>query len=94
MRNFELDIFQVLQRRQRLFIKVELLSLVASVVFLGLTVLYRWPLFLAAIPIVLTGPFVMSVVTARCPHCQRPVHRRVHAIFRPLDRCSRCGFPR
>lgn len=93
-RNFELDIFRVLQRRQQLFIKVEALSLAVSAIFLLLSVAYRWPLFLAIIPVALTGPFVMSVVTARCPHCQRPLHRNVLGIIKNLERCARCGFPR
>jgi hypothetical protein len=49
---------------------------------------------LSLIPIALTGPFVMNVATARCPHCQRPLHRNIFAIFGRLDRCARCGFPR
>ena len=93
-RNFELDIFRVLQRRQRLFIKLGLLSLALSAIFLMLSVAFRWPLFLAVMPMALTGPFVMSVATARCPHCQRPLHRSVLGVLRTLDRCARCGFPR
>src|SRR5262249_20238602 len=60
-RNFELDIFRVLQRRQKLFIKVAILRLSVSAAFFVLSTAFRWPLFLALIPMALTGPFVMSV---------------------------------
>jgi len=92
--DFELDIFRVIQRRQQIFIKVAVLSLTLSAAFLVLSAAYRWPLFVALIPIALTGPFVMNVATARCPHCQRPLHRKLSGMFRNLQRCSRCGFPR
>jgi len=92
-RNFELDIFRVIQRRQRLFIKLAALSITVSAAFVVLSAAFRWPLFLALVPMALTGPFVMSVVTARCPHCQRPLHRNFLGAFRTLDRCARCGFP-
>jgi len=93
-RDFELDIFRVIQRRQRLFVKVAAISVSVCVLFLVLSFSYRWPLFLALIPIALTGPFIVNVATARCPHCQRPLHRNYFRIFRPLERCGRCGFPR
>jgi hypothetical protein len=93
-RDLELDLFRIIQRRQQLLVKVGILSLSASAVFLFLTVAYRWPLFLALIPVALTGPFVVNVASARCPHCQRPLHRTALSILRSLHRCGRCGFPR
>jgi|SoiMethySBSTD1v2_1073268.scaffolds.fasta_scaffold1241044_2 hypothetical protein len=92
-RNFELDIFRVIQRRQRLFIKLAAISLALCAALFLLSIGFRWPLFFAVIPLALTGPFIMSVVTARCPHCQRPLHRSVLGVLRSLDRCARCGFP-
>jgi hypothetical protein len=93
-RDLELDIFRMIQQRQRALIKILGLSLSVSAVFLVLGVAFRWPLFLALIPVALTGPFVVNVASARCPHCQRLLHRHVSGLFRRLDRCARCGFPR
>jgi hypothetical protein len=91
---FELDIFRIIQRRQQIFFKVFAFSLCISAVLFALSAAYRWPLFLFLIPIALIGPFVVNVITARCPHCQRPLHRKVLSVLRPLERCGRCGFPR
>jgi hypothetical protein len=93
-RNFELDIFNVIARRQQLFIKICALSLSVAALFFVLSFVVGWPLFFSIIPIALTGPFVLSVATARCPHCQRQVHRSPLAILRPLKHCARCGFPK
>jgi hypothetical protein len=93
-RDFELDIFRVIQRRQQLFVKVAAASVAVCGLFVVLSLAYRWPMFLALIPIALTGPFIVNVATARCPHCQRPLHRNYLRIFYPLERCGRCGFPR
>src|ERR1051325_4058166 len=51
------------------------LSLFVAAVFVFLSVVFRWPMFFALIPIALTGPFMVSVITARRPHCQRPLYR-------------------
>ena len=93
-RDLELNIFRVIQRRHRLFVKVVVLSLSVAAVFVFLSVAFRWPMFFALIPIALTGPFMVNVATVRCPHCQRPLHRNFLGVVRPLVRCSRCGFPR
>jgi hypothetical protein len=92
-RNLELDIFRVIQRRQGVFLKVAALSLAVSIVFFVLSALFKWPMFLALIPIALTGPFAVNVANARCPHCQRPLHRNLSGVLRRIDRCTRCGFP-
>jgi hypothetical protein len=93
-RDIERDIFQVIQGRQAVFIKTAVVTLVVSGLFVVLSVYFRWPLFLALIPLALTGPFVVNVASARCPHCQRRLHRNFWGVFRPLVRCARCGFPR
>jgi hypothetical protein len=92
--DYELDIFRLIQRRQQVFIKVVVLSLSVSAAFFVLSAAFRWPLFLALMPMALTGPFVVNVISARCPHCQRLLHRSFSGAFRHLDRCARCGFPR
>jgi hypothetical protein len=93
-RDFELDIFRLIQRRQQIFVKIAILSLSIAAALFVLGLVYGWPLFFALIPIALTGPFVMNVAGARCPHCQRLLHRSFSGVFRPLARCARCGFPR
>jgi len=93
-RDLELNIFRVIQRRQRLFVKIAVLNLSVAAVFVVLSVAFRWPMFFALIPIALTGPFMVNVATARCPHCQRPLYQNFRGVVRPLVRCSRCGFPR
>jgi hypothetical protein len=91
--DFELDIFRIIQRRQRAFIKIAVVSLSVAAAFFVLSVAFGWPLFLSLIPIALIGPFVVNVAGARCPHCQRLLHRNFSGVLRKLDHCGRCGFP-
>jgi hypothetical protein len=93
-RNLERDVFRMIQRRQQVFMKVAVLGFSLSAVLFLLSAAYRLPLFLALIPIGLTGPFMVNVASARCPHCQKPLHRNILGVFRRLDYCGRCGFPR
>jgi hypothetical protein len=92
--DFELDIFRTIQRRQRALVKIAVSSLAVSAALLALSAALGWPLFLSLIPIALIGPFVVNVAGARCPHCQRLVHRTFSDVLRSLDYCRRCGFPR
>jgi hypothetical protein len=93
-RDFELDLFRIIQARQRAFIKVSALTVSVSAVFFALSAIYGWPMFFALIPIALIGPYVVNIANARCPHCQKRLHRTIVAAFQRFDRCSRCGFPR
>jgi hypothetical protein len=92
--DLERDIFRVIQRRQQVFAKIGVLSMSLAAVLVLLSFVFQWPLFFAIIPIAMTGPFVVNVATARCPHCQRLLHRSFAGILRPLVRCAYCGFPR
>ena len=99
-RNFELDIFGVLQRRQRLFIKVAILSLSVSAAFFLLSAAFRWPLFLALIPMALTGPdernFMMPTLGARdpsaCPVSSHSSRRQLICSMVDLRNLPRISF--
>jgi hypothetical protein len=92
MRDIEQHIFRIIQQKQQLFIKVVALSLGVSVFFFAMAVMFRWPLFLGLLPLGLTGPYIVNVMTARCPHCQKYLHKLPFGAFRRLERCPRCGF--
>ena len=91
-RDMERHIFAMLQRRQKSFLKIMGIGAAASLLFVALAVYYRWPGALALLPWALIGPFAVNVITARCPRCAKMVHRTPLGAFRPLLRCSRCGF--
>jgi hypothetical protein len=88
----ERHIFAILQRRQKAFLKAMAAGFAASAFFVTLSIYHRWPGAMALLPWGLIGPFAVSVITARCPRCAKLIHRNPLAAFRPLQRCSRCGF--
>jgi hypothetical protein len=90
--DIERHIFGLLQRRQKGLRKILAAGLAASLLFVALSVYYRWPGVLALLPWALIGPFAWNVITARCPRCSKLIHRTPAGAFAPLLRCARCGF--